>query len=592
MNILSGMVNAVNAPDVSYNQAKVGQESAFSNAPSTNVDAANKTEEAVINKQYTSAINESFISYVDATTNQAIKAISNALLPVNDFTIAMTEGMIEFGKNIGKESLLTMYRDVSKFQDVAPKDLIAMKELGVELTSENVTRFEAFLNYKNIITNGLDDLVSSTVDTYEQLASEGQLDKANDFMKDIIDVFTRDEQTKPDTTWPDLVQVKEENVEIKADVSYQVANEAKKGANEEVDPTKNQMPSKNVDLAKEFPLSKTSDLPIDKALIGENVIAKGLEVPINQSLTGEVDLATNKQATGRLYGEDRVLVPDGPDTWQRMTTSIKAQLVEVLKEAGLEPGEASRLYEPEATSIDFLKQFSKVLEKKDNLHLVRDMVRDSGFSDILKDAAKSHWSLKPAQVQSKVEVESLYQRLESQVRQVTQALEKTVSENGTNNTALGKELNNMNQNFDFMNQMNHVYQYVQLPLKMAGAETTGDLFVFTDKKSLAKKDGNVSALLHLDMANLGPVDVYAAISPSGSVFTKFYLSDDNMLDFINDNIHLLNERLESRGYNAKSEMVVRGADDGNDVISNLVKDAPLRAAREKLVGKYSFDTRA
>ena len=58
-----------------------------------------------------------------------------------------------------------------------------------------------------------------------------------------------------------------------------------------------------------------------------------------------------------------------------------------------------------------------------------------------------------------------------------------------------------------MNQLNHMQTYLQLPLKMNGKRENGDLYVYTNKKSLAKKDGNVSALLHLDMQFLGALDV-------------------------------------------------------------------------------------
>jgi hypothetical protein len=157
----------------------------------------------------------------------------------------------------------------------------------------------------------------------------------------------------------------------------------------------------------------------------------------------------------------------------------------------------------------------------------------------------------------------------------------------------------MNSNMDFMNQMNNMYQYVQIPLKMNGSETTGDLFVYTNKKNLANKDGNVSALLHLDMANLGPVDVYASITPGNNVFTKFYLADDATIDFINDNIHILTERLEKRGYNMKSELVNKSEDnvsreDGLEAasINGIGKTGQVSSEAARLIKKYSFDMRA
>lgn len=44
--------------------------------------------------------------------------------------------------------------------------------------------------------------------------------------------------------------------------------------------------------------------------------------------------------------------------------------------------------------------------------------------------------------------------------------------------------------------------------------------MFTNKRSLAEKDGEVSALLHLTMEHLGPLDVYVKMN-QGKVSTEF-----------------------------------------------------------------------
>ena len=91
-------------------------------------------------------------------------------------------------------------------------------------------------------------------------------------------------------------------------------------------------------------------------------------------------------------------------------------------------------------------------------------------------------------------------------------LNETLQQSGAQNTALQESITNLSENIDFMNQLNQMYTYVQLPLKMQNGEKNGELYVFTNKRSLAEKDGEVSALLHLTMEHLGPLDVYVKIS--------------------------------------------------------------------------------
>ena len=202
---------------------------------------------------------------------------------------------------------------------------------------------------------------------------------------------------------------------------------------------------------------------------------------------------------------------------------------------------------------------------------------------LLRDAMTGQWMLNPEEVGKKQTVDNLYERLTRQTKDLSQVLSQIAKPD----SALAGNLSQMNQNLDFMNQMNQMYQYIQLPLKMNGSETTGDLFVYTDKKSLAQNDGNVSALLHLDMPSLGPLDVYASITPEKSVFTKFYLESDEMIDFIAENIHVLNERLEKRGYKMKSEMIKKGEE--GDVKELLIKE---QGGIPKTTGHLGFDMRA
>ena len=102
-------------------------------------------------------------------------------------------------------------------------------------------------------------------------------------------------------------------------------------------------------------------------------------------------------------------------------------------------------------------------------------------------------------------------------------------------SSLYQNVNRLSQNIDFMNQLNQTFTYIQVPLKLSGQNANGDLYVYTNKKNLAKKNGSVSAFLHLDMDHLGSVDVYVAME-NQRVSTNFKVRDDSILDLIEANI--------------------------------------------------------
>ena len=101
------------------------------------------------------------------------------------------------------------------------------------------------------------------------------------------------------------------------------------------------------------------------------------------------------------------------------------------------------------------------------------------------------------------------------------------------------------------------------------------------------EDGSVSAVLHLDMEHMGPVDVYVKLLNT-KVTTNFYVADDSVIDLINDNIHILNERLEKRGYNMEVNLKLHDDMDGQDA----AVDEMLDVMKTPVLSTASFDARA
>lgn len=203
------------------------------------------------------------------------------------------------------------------------------------------------------------------------------------------------------------------------------------------------------------------------------------------------------------------------------------------------------------------------------------------FKQILKGELKGRFLLEPEEVGQEHSVERLYERMNTQLRQLSRAL----SEAGAEGTPLAKTVSNLSGNLEFMHQLNQMFTYIQLPLKMQNQNANGELFVYTNKKSLAKKDGAVSALLHLDMENLGSVDVHVTLREE-KVSTKFYLKDDAALDLVEAHIDMLNERLQKRGYLFQAEFL-QSPDEKNVVTEILSKDSGV-----KVLSGRSFDARA
>lgn len=213
---------------------------------------------------------------------------------------------------------------------------------------------------------------------------------------------------------------------------------------------------------------------------------------------------------------------------------------------------------------------------------LRAIFGDERMKEVLKEAIGNKFMLKPEQVLQKENISSLYERLNSQIKFLTNSL----SSSSVGNTPLGETASNLNNNLNFMNEINQAFNYVQIPLKLNNKDASGELYVYTNKKSLSQKDGNVSALLHLDMDNLGPVDVHVMMNEQKNVKTKFFLKDDEALDLIASNIDILNKRLENRGYSMSSEFVTK--DDNKSVFKTMLDESK----NISVISTSSFDAKA
>ena len=237
----------------------------------------------------------------------------------------------------------------------------------------------------------------------------------------------------------------------------------------------------------------------------------------------------------------------------------------------------------EAPQLQNLQKLLKQgLETKD-IPLLRSILHNSKVAELPAKLLADRWSIKPEDVESPEKVEELYQKLGKQLKGLSNLLE----ENGQRGSSAYQNVTNLSQNVDFLQQINQTYAYIQLPLHLRqGEHKTGELFVYTNKKNLARKDGQVSALLHLDMEHLGPLDVYVTLKDT-KVSTKFYVQNDAILDYLEANMDVLTERLQKRGYDCKCETTLR-----TELQQTAQAMAPLLKTEGSVpVAQYAFDVR-
>ena len=204
------------------------------------------------------------------------------------------------------------------------------------------------------------------------------------------------------------------------------------------------------------------------------------------------------------------------------------------------------------------------------------------FEKIWDKEISKQWLMEPETVMEKKNVKEYYEKLDSQIRQ----LERIFADANMAKTPVAKAIQNTTSNLDFMNQLNQMHAYIQLPLKMSNQNARGELYVFTNKRNLTKQDGKVTALLHLDMEHLGKMDVYVALE-NKKVSTNFYLEKEEYLDFLEQHMDLLTARLNKRGYSCDIKTVLRNSEE-----ESIMKTIEKQQDHPMMLSMQAFDVRA
>lgn len=265
-------------------------------------------------------------------------------------------------------------------------------------------------------------------------------------------------------------------------------------------------------------------------------------------------------------------------------------LSDVLQKAGFSEETVNACLKGELPAKELLTELGRLVKdgrlSTEQKNGILELLKDNEFLENLKKGLTEKFLLTPDEVGEDGQVEKLYERLDSQLSRMNQALQGMAKEN----PALSQSIQNLSSNVEFMNQLNQMFTYVQLPLKLSGQEAAGELYVYTNKKNLTKKDGQVSALLHLDLEHLGEIDIYVSLRDS-HVSTKFCLSDEKALDLVAANIDTLNQRLMKRGYSVDASFEQK--DKAQHPIDEMLdRDKKVSSKEKVLISSSSFDARA
>lgn len=527
---------------------------------------------------------------VSADVN-VLKALDMAGLPVNSVSVEMTEQLMAAGMSVNRSSLQQIFREINAFPQGEISDIISLHRLQIPVNQASLDQMVSYRNLNHQLTEGMNAVLEALPETYDAMAAEGDIPGAVRLFQEVLrlageeasvpgSVTAAEGEILSDIPFGDAGQPGETTGEPGA-VQGERLGENRMPGQPEAD-----MPASDSEILRAvFRDMETGFLP-GRTSPGEGKLP---EIP-----TGTEPGRAESAGSGiveTFFGENAASssIPEA------LRAAVGGDALELLAGVGLPEGETSALraqilqfVRGEADAPAFISVLGTLAEgakfNPESMKNLEKMFSGTKFRTFLSAQLKNSWMLRPEEVGSPGKVEEMYNRLDRQLRALGQALENAGQTGGAAHRAVAS----MTQNIDFLQQVNQLYTYVQLPLRMQQGDTHGDLYVYANRKRAVSQDGSVSALLHLDMEHLGPVDVYVALK-SSRVSTKFYLRDDAMIEFMAAHMDVLTSRLQKRGYECSFSMVRREESGGQATEGGL--QPVLGQESGMLLSHYSFDVR-
>ncbi len=526
-----------------------------------------------------------------------LNALSTAQVPATDRTLVMVDTMMQEQMSIGRQSILDMAKLVGANPDANVQTIVQMTKLGLPVTEEMAAQFENYLSDRQALVGEMDLAAGHMM----ELLSDEALSPETAFSLygKMLDIFMPGEEAADAGVTAAAGQessaaeagagamaeaVGQENAatvseaEAGAPTAAEQGTAAASAVAEEAGAASTAETAgqgaaaeaeTGVGVTAELTYGRTAETP---GTVGELLSKEQIE-HLGKMLRNIPALIGNEEIFAGGEQEEvfvDTLSEEGPEVAKLMAQEEAAQEQPVLNE--------------KLTAEQFLQKLGRALAQNGEFGFagMQKLFAGKEFQTIFRSVIEKQWLLRPEELKQEHKVSGLYERLEQQLSQMEEAVRATGS---TQNTFL-QTASQVHGNLEFMNQMNQIYHYVQLPLKMSGQNANGELYVYANRKNLRDPDAELTAFLHLDMEQLGSTDVSVRMQ-NRSVRTNFYLEDDASYDLVEKHLEVLNKRLKSKGY--QSSITVTHEKKDISFKENIVKKGKATVGS---LHRYSFDVRA
>lgn len=471
---------------------------------------------------------------------------------------------------ISKEALGDMVKELAANPETAVKDIVALKRMGIEVTKDTLNSYENYKKYNGALRADMNELADSVNTVIKDATS----------FKKIVSMLTGAQSTTKETEASGIPADKVETSNTTTDKT------------EPNNTTANKTDAYSTAADKTEAEGSPSDKPHADGIVAkrENVLS---DSGVSEGKAPQINVSGKEiqrtQETQELIRPDTVTMDNEQSADAKEIVNSLGKMIENYKAATGRNLEGTTdflksMQNTERLSVrDFMTGLEKTITELENEPLLKkklhELVKSDKVQRLISGLVRDSFSMSPSDLKDGETVKEHIARSINKLNEITEYAQ----ENGSK--LLADTSSKMSSNMEFLNYMNQFVALAQISLKHIGDKGEGELYVYRRKKS--KEDDTVKAFLHLDMEHLGAMDIYVTLK-GNKVSTNFKLADASVLDFLEENIHLLTKQLNEDGYNVTVAVSDMESDSGFDFVKEvLMPELPVNDVK-----RFRFDVKA
>ena len=460
----------------------------------------------------------------------------------------IAESLMNNGMPVDKGSMQKLMQQSYKFPDASIDTLVNLNKLGLPVNETSISQYNDYVSNSHQLFNDISNINSSILDFSNEVLNnigagikpglEGDaVMQMLDFNDSLLGALS-DTEDMANITVQGSLNAESENVAINSDTAMI-----------------------NTDVTVNNTAGELSGETENNTALTDFLSAKGIDINSSSERLGidKETLSNVFESLSKLNVNDETLknIANESKTPLQLLNNINKAISENIKA------------NPDAAEFNEIKQF----------------LNSDEFRKILSFGINKKFTLDTNNMKSPSEIDDLYKNMYEKTDKLMRAFSETGGEAGKN---LSENAKGMQERIDFMQNLNNMYAYAQIPFRTDANEANSELFVYMNKKKMNEVKDNISALLHLDMKFLGPTDVHVSLR-GNNVHTKFYVEDEESAKIIDEHMTMLENAIKETGHTLTNEVITR--EPSLALPENMVVNEMFGNELEKSVKRYSFDVR-